>query len=63
MKLLPLDYPETFLKMEGNPILFSKGGGFGIIKNQSELFYYKNIDSNLKRIEIEKKSTYISVSA
>ena len=58
MKLLPLDYLETFLKMESNPVLFSKGGGFGIIKNQSELFYYQNIDSNLKRIEIEEKKFF-----
>lgn len=59
MKLLPLDYLETFLKMEGCPVLFSKGGGFGIIKNSNELFYYQNINSDPVRVEIENKKLFI----
>ena len=58
MRHLPLDYLETFLKTDNNPVLFSKNGGFGIIKNQNELFYYQNADSNPEKIEIENKKLF-----
>ncbi len=58
MRYLPLNYLETFLKTDDRPVLFSKGGGFGIIKNQNELFYYQTIDINPIKIEIENKKFF-----
>ena len=58
---LPLDYLETFLKANDKPVLFSKDGGFGIIKNQHELFYHQYIDCNPIRIEIENKKLFQQV--
>ena len=56
---MPLDYLERFV--EDKPVLFSKNGGFGIIKNQHELFFYKNIDSNPEKIVIENKKLFQQV--
>ena len=61
MRILPVDYIETFSIIDNNPVLFSKNGGFGIIKNQNELFFYHSIDSNPKKIEIENKKMFQQV--
>jgi hypothetical protein len=58
MRHVPPDYPETSLNTNDNPVLFSKNSGFGIIKNQNELFFYQNIDSSPKKIDIENKKMF-----
>jgi len=63
MRLLQIDCLDTFSEtyMNDNPVLFSKNGGFGIIKNQNELFFYHSIDSNPEKIEIENKKLFQQV--
>ena len=61
MRYMPLNYLETFLNTNDNPVLFSKNGGFGIIKNQNEIFFYQNIDSNPKKMGIENKKLFQQV--
>lgn len=61
IKYLPLNYLDTFLKVNSNPVLFSMNGGFGIIKGPSELFYYQGIDSNPERIKIDNKKFFQQV--
>lgn len=58
MKHVPLNYVENAVGIEHAPVLFSITGGFGIIKNPEELYYYRNIDSSPEKIEIENKKLF-----
>jgi hypothetical protein len=59
MRRLPIDYIEAYT--HDKPVLFAKNGGFGIIKNQNELFYHNSIDCNPIKIEIENKKLFQQV--
>jgi hypothetical protein len=58
MRYMTLDYLGTFLTAESRPVLFAKDGGFGVIKDHTELFYYQNFDSEPEKIEIENKKLF-----
>jgi tricorn protease-like protein len=60
-KDIPLNYLETFTKTDNKPILFAKGGSFGIIKNPNELFIYQNMNDMPNRIEIDGKKLFQAV--
>ena len=61
MRHLTVDYLKPTSILDDNPVLFSKNGCFGIIKNQNELFFYHSIDSDPVKIEIENKRLFQQV--